>query len=199
MADLIAQGTDTTNRWRRTLSIDTSYDLGRTAEFPVPWDPQVSRQHATLRSDGRELRVSRCENARNPIFFQGQPSDSFSIRPGEHFVIGSTTFTLSDEQIHVTQDAPNPMTEQAYRAQYLRQVHYRDADKRINVLGQLPEIIATANSDTELFVQLANVLLALTAPVPSQFFRLNQLPVLTGDADSPSAIAMDAIDDFLVD
>lgn len=160
MSDLIAQGSDPHSRWRRTLSNGIVYELGRTAAFGVPWDPQISRLHATLKLDGNRLHVQRAERARNPIFYHGQPSESFALRPGEHFVIGSTSFFLSNEKVNVTQDVPNPMTEQAFRAQYLRQVHYRDADKRINVLGQLPEIIATANSDSELFVQLANVLLA---------------------------------------
>lgn len=160
MPDLIAQGSDAKSRWRRTLQEGSKYELGRTASFSVPWDPQVSRTHAVLLMKGSRLLVSKKSEARNPIFYQGQPSEEFEIGPGEHFVIGSTQFVFSTEQINVTQDAPNPMTEQAYRAQYLRQIHYRDADKRINVLGQLPEIIATANSDSELFVQLANVLLA---------------------------------------
>lgn len=160
MADLIAQGSDNANRWRRTLLAETEYELGRTAGFSVPWDLQISRTHAIVKFKDNKLEVQKVETARNPIFFLGHPQDRFEISPGEHFVIGSTSFVLSNEQVNVTQDAPSPMTEQAYRAQYLRQVHYRDADKRINVLGQLPEIIATANSDSELFVQLANVLLA---------------------------------------
>lgn len=160
MADLIAQGSDATDRWRRVLDEKTEYELGRTAAFAVPWDPQISRNHARLHIDNDRLHVAKVETARNPIFFQGRPLDAFTISPGEHFVIGSTQFMFSTERIHVTQDAPNPMTEQAYKAHYLRQIHYRDADKRITVLSQLPEIIATANSDTELFVQLANVLLA---------------------------------------
>ncbi len=160
MPDLVAQGTDPTQRWRRAIEPNADLELGRTAGFAVGWDPQVSRTHAIISVRDNRLFVKKEEIARNPIFYQGRSCDSFSIVPGEHFVIGSTTFTFSNEQVNVTLDAPSPMTEQAYRAQYLRQVHYRDADKRINVLGQLPEIIATANSDSELFVQLANVLLA---------------------------------------
>lgn len=160
MSDLIAQGSDATNRWRRSLEEGTRYVLGRTAAFAVPWDPQISRSHAIVNLEDGRLRIQKIDTARNPIFFLGRPLDVFEMAPGEHFVIGSTQFILSDEQIQVTQDAPNPMTEQAYRAQYLRQIHYRDANKRIRVLSQLPEIIATANSDSELFVQLANVLLA---------------------------------------
>ena len=160
MPDLIAQGNDASHRWRRAIEPEQEYELGRTAEFAAPWDAQISRLHARIRFQGTKLQVVRDSMARNPIFFQGEPCDEFQVNAGEHFVIGSTTFVLSQEQINVTQDAPSPMTEQAYRSQYLRQVHYRDADKRINVLSQLPEIIATANSDSELFVQLANVLLA---------------------------------------
>ena len=44
--------------------------------------------------------TSRCWTAaRNPVFYRGHKSDQFSLQPGEHFVIGQTTFTLVDEQV----------------------------------------------------------------------------------------------------
>lgn len=160
MPDLIAQGTDPANRWRRTLEAKKDYELGRASLFAVSWDPQISRYHATVRLDGNRLSVKKNTDAGNPVFYNGQSKDSFTIKAGEHFVIGSTTFVLSVEQINVTQDAPSPMAEEVYRPQYLRKLRYRDPDKRIKVLGQLPDIIRTANSDDEMFVQLVNVLLS---------------------------------------
>jgi len=160
MADLIAQGKNANERWRRKIPDDETVVVGRTAAgWAVGWDEKISRDHAALTWQNGTLTVQRLGTSRNPIFYRGETRDKFSIRPGEHFVIGTTTFTLSVEQVNVTMDAPNPMTEQLYRPQYLRQVRYRDADKRIAVLSQLPDIISSANSDTELFGHLVNLVL----------------------------------------
>ncbi|MFG0263861.1 MAG: adenylate/guanylate cyclase domain-containing protein, partial [Rhodopirellula sp. JB055] len=68
----------------------------RTIHWQVPWDPSISRCHAilTVLSNDR-IQVHRDARARNPIFFRGRPRDRFVVVPGEHFVIGETTFTLA--------------------------------------------------------------------------------------------------------
>jgi adenylate cyclase len=160
MADLIAQGPGASDRWRRKIPLNETILLGRTsANWATPWDEKISRDHvqATWRDSG--LQIVQLETARNPVFFNGEQRSKFIIHPGEHFVIGSTTFTVSNEQVMVTLDTPNPMTEQLYKPQFLRQVRYRDADKRIAVLSKLSEIISSASNDNELFVNLVNVLL----------------------------------------
>ncbi len=64
--------------------------------WAVPWDPSISRHHAVLTMlNGDRLRVTRDPRARNPIFYRGKPRDQFVVVPGEHFVIGQTTFTLA--------------------------------------------------------------------------------------------------------
>ena len=51
------------------------------------------------------------------------------------------------------------MTEHTFPAAQLRQARYRDADRRIEVLSRLPEIIQGSSTDNELFVRVVNVLM----------------------------------------
>ena len=160
MADLIAQGPLRQNRWRRPLPAAESVLLGRSeGTWTVPWDNRVSRVHAALNWQPPRLHVVVDSEATNAIFYQGQPQRSFALVPGEHFVIGATTFTLSDEQAKVSLSLPHPVTEQVYPAEYLRELAFRDARQQITALSRLPELIAGADSDQELCVRLVNLLL----------------------------------------
>jgi adenylate cyclase len=160
MADLIAQGPELHHRWRRALPRDKPVMLGRQSVWSAPWDDHISREHVRLLWNGERLVAQSHPDARNPVFVQGKESARFELRPGEHFVIGSTTFSLSDDQASVSLDAPQPMQEQAYSAQYLKRMRFRNADQRIENLSRLPEIISGASSDAELFMRVVNVLLS---------------------------------------
>lgn len=161
MPDLIAQGKRPQDRWRRSLSAQGgSAILGRTSQpLAVSWDERVSRQHARVAWDGQQLEVSKLPEARNAIFFQGKPSDHFYCGLGEHFVIGQTTFTLLDQQLSFTQAEQPAIAEQTFSARMLRQNKFKDADRRIETLGKLPELIAGATSDEELCNRIVNLLL----------------------------------------
>jgi len=161
MADLIAQGMRDQQRWRRSLPEGQTVLLGRAAgEWSVPWDEQISRRHAQLTwSDGR-LHVCKVLTARNPIFVGGEAIEEADLRPGESFVSGETLFTVTDEKPEVESNTPLPVAEQAFRVQDLQQVSYHDADRRLDILSHLPELIAGATSDAELFIRLGNMLLA---------------------------------------
>ncbi len=161
MADLIAQGARAGDRWRRSLTAERASVLGRAgAALPAPWDDQISRRHAELSWDGRRLHVRRLGEARNPIFFQGRASEAFEVAPGEHFVIGSTTFTLADERVNVSLDVPVPLEEQTFSTDYLHSLPFRRVGPHIDVLGRLPEVISAATGDAELSLRLVNLLLA---------------------------------------
>jgi adenylate cyclase len=161
VADLIAQGKNARDRWRRTLHVDRAVTLGRASGgWPADWDDRISRRHAELSWNGARLRVRRLPEARNPIFVKGRPADDFEIAPGEHFVIGETTFTLGDVQVTVSLDVPTPVRQQAFSAEYLHNLQFRRAGAHIDVLGRLPELIAGADSDAELSVRLVNLILA---------------------------------------
>jgi adenylate cyclase len=161
MAELIAQGPEFTQRWRRRLNKDQPMSLGRQAGvWSVPWDDHISRQHVRVCWNGQALDVEKLATARNPVFVNGNAVTQFQLTPGEHFVIGQTTFTLSADNPQVTLDAPEPDHEQVFSAAELRRVSFRNAHERIELLSRLPEVIKNAASDSELFVRLLNLLLA---------------------------------------
>jgi len=161
MADLIAQGEEAQQRWRRTLPEGQTVVLGRSAgQWAVPWDQHVSRQHAEVVWNGERLEVTQVPQVRNPIYFRGKESLRFSLRPGEHFVIGGTTFVLADQRVNVAGDAPQPVQQQSFSSQYLRQIHFRNPDYRIEVLSRLTDVISGATGASELCVRLVSMLLA---------------------------------------
>ncbi len=62
--------------------------------------------------------------------------------------------------MNVTTDAPEPVQQQSFSAQYLKGVRFRNPDHRIEVLSRLPDVISGASDDRELFVRLVSMLLA---------------------------------------
>ena len=192
MAELIAQGMQDQQRWRRSLPEDRMVLLGRTAgEWSVPWDEEISRRHAQLTWSGGRLHVCRVPNARNPIFVGGEAIEEADLRPGESFVSGETMFTVTDDKPEVESNTPTPLAEQSFRVQDLQQVTYRDADRRLDILNRLPELIAGATSDAELFIRLGNMLLAgiphaeVVAVVSSEPGAAQQIEVLYWDRRTP--------------
>ena len=166
MPDLIAQGPSPSDRWRRPLPKDLASQqpviLGRTAAgWAVPWDDRISRSHVRLMWNGSRLEVFRLIDARNPIFHKGLRQDEFDIGIGDHFVIGQTTFSLVDQRVRMVlpSDEMPALTEHTYAPSQLRQARYRDADRRIEVLSRVPEIIASSASDEELCARVVNVLM----------------------------------------
>ena len=81
------------------------------------------------------MKVRQLPGARNPIFVKGRPATDFEIVPGEHFVIGETTFTLTDERVNVSLDVPQPVQQQTFSSQYLQKMQFRHTGAHIDVLG----------------------------------------------------------------
>ncbi len=127
----------------------------------VPWDDRISRRHVRIEPDGDRWRVSKLIEARNPVFYQGQRREQFTLGPGEHFVIGRTTFTIAQRPVAsehpVLQTAE--VTEQIFDRQQLRRASFRDAGRRIEVLARMPELIAGSGGEEELLVRVSSVLL----------------------------------------
>jgi adenylate cyclase len=161
MPDLIAQGSQPQHRWRRKLPAGVTHTIGRAAgPWSTPWDERISRRHIDVCwLDGR-LIVKTVGDARNPVFFRGRRSESFDARPGDHFVIGGTTFTLTDERAQASLDMPVPVDQRTFSLDELRHQPYRRAAERIEVLSRLPDIISGSSSDSEMFVRLVNLLLS---------------------------------------
>ncbi|TVQ02470.1 MAG: adenylate/guanylate cyclase domain-containing protein [Planctomycetaceae bacterium] len=164
MSDLIAQGSQPRQRWRRSLSGDDlpAVVVGRvgTGRWEVPWDDRISRRHVTLTplADGGVM-VEKIATARNPVFFRGQRQDAFALRPGEHFVIGHTTFTLAIRPEVSEREPPAGLTEHLYDVAELRRRGFRDPPSRIDALSRLPDIIAGSTGEEEWLVRVVSLLL----------------------------------------
>jgi adenylate cyclase len=160
MADLIAQGPRATDRWRRALPANQTFLLGRDAgPWSVPWEAFLSRQHATLTwRDGR-LHVVNKGGAINPIYVEGEPLTEFAIKPGEHFAIGDTTFSVVSPPAETLAGEGMLIQERVFSARDVQQFQVRDAAHHLDVLGRLPETISRAANDQQLFTGLAHLLL----------------------------------------
>lgn len=163
MADLIARGDEPDKHWRRTLPDGQVIELGRTAYWSVPWDHHISRSHARMLWDPRSqtLHIKRFPWARNPIFFENNEIEQAEIKPDQAFTIGKTHFSLSSEKVVFQPiDSQALMQEQVFASKELRGLSYRDAQSRIDVLGKLPELIAGASNELDLYSRLSDLLLA---------------------------------------
>ena len=143
------------------LTDDKVYRLGRAAENDIvsDWDDRVSRNHATLTPGSTGVQLQLLESASNPAFIDGHKVLNALVKAGQSFVIGNTRFEVQQ----VTQsDSPrsNSVQQLAIDRQQLQQLRYDDADKRIEVLTSLPAVIRESGVDRDLFVRLANLLLA---------------------------------------
>ncbi|MFO0799479.1 MAG: adenylate/guanylate cyclase domain-containing protein [Gemmataceae bacterium] len=160
MPDLIAQGPQPENHWRRRLPAGPVV-LGRTPDaWGAAWEPFLSRRHAELEWTTGRLHVRPSAAAPNPVFRDGDPAPGpFELALGAAFVVGRTTFT-------VVPDAPSS-SEPGARHESLTVAHgdlahlpFRDAPHRLDVLSKLPDVIAGAASDPELFAGVCEMLLA---------------------------------------
>ena len=115
MPDLIAQGVQQQHRWRRTLPLAQSVVLGRAGEtWVVPWDEQISRRHVELLWTGSHVVATKLSTASNPVFFEGHAVQDFELRDGGGFVIGTTSFTVTEDEALVSLDVPQPINEQTF-------------------------------------------------------------------------------------
>ena len=176
MFELVAQGQFPEQRWRKVLESGAPIDLGRTCHpLGVEWDSQISRRHVVLTLNNEELHVVQIPEAGNPVFFGGVERSTFTLKPGEHFVIGKTTFSLTNERVLPTLDVPDPISQRTFSPQFLRNVEYVDADRRIKVLNELPNLVSSSGNEKELFTQMVNTLLqGIVSATTVAIFRLGE-------------------------
>lgn len=162
MPELIAKGPEPSHRWRRAVPDDEVIRLGRSraADWVVPWDKRISREHVEIWWRDNKLHVRRLATGRNPVFFRGDSTDEFTLAVGEHFVIGSTAFQLAADPTGIGSDRPSPVEQHSFRPGDLRRIRFRNAEQRLEVLWHLPELITNSRSDDEFTVGLVNLLLA---------------------------------------
>lgn len=167
MSELIARGQADGQSRRRTLRMHESLVVGRepsnaSPSWEVPWESRLSRRHFEVTCEGDAVKVVQQPAAVNPMFFHGEPQKSFTLRRGEYFVVGRTTFTWQAEEA----PSPTPTPENApvvhaftVSADELRQVPFRDAPHRLDVLRHLTKVIFGVVDDAELFAQATNMML----------------------------------------
>lgn len=160
---LFAQGENSFDSWRKSIPAETTVVLGRESpEWSAPWEPFLARRHAELSARGGKLKVRKLAGATNPIFHAGKPSDSFELLPGESFVIGRTTFTVTENSRPTTSPTDNrPLLDARTIGHHeLDRLAFRDAPHRLDVLCRLPDVISSASDDADLFGRLVDMLLA---------------------------------------
>lgn len=162
MFELIAEGSESQHRWKHALTDRQQYVLGRepTCELVVPWDAAVSRRHLRLTAIDGHVRIERLTEATNPLFHAGEIVEHCDLHSGDQFVLGSTVFQLNRLGSEPSATGDVPLKEVTFDAQTMRQIRFRDADRQLEVLMQLPEVISGARTDDDLFFRLTNLLLA---------------------------------------
>ena len=137
--------------------------LGRDpqCDVSVTGDPQISRRHLEIVVLENQIEVRLLPQAKNPLFFGGNETRQCVVTPGGQFVVGSTCCRLTTTAAEpASPQSASPIEEIAFSPAVLAQVAYRDADRRLDALTQLPALIHGAPSETELQRRLAQVLLA---------------------------------------
>jgi adenylate cyclase len=156
--ELRAQGNkpDEVRTWQ--LTPGTRYRLGRApdVELAIPWDPRISRHHAEAWLHNGQLQVARFPESQQPIFYDGHMVERCTVGAQGRFVLGTTALELVEGSDPLPEQ---PLEERAFSPQQLRRIRYHDPENRIAVLTHLPEVIAGARTDVELYERVAQLLL----------------------------------------
>ncbi len=161
MWQLVAHGPETSQRLRQPLEIGREMRLGRSpdVDLPVPWEPVLSRFHLTLVVEPEGVALRRNPDAANPIYMNGRSIDTATLVDGDTFVVGQTTFHLGQANLKAAAPAEAPFEEVVFSRQDLRRIQYRDADKRLEVLSALPDLISGSLNESALSSRLSHLLL----------------------------------------
>jgi len=150
MLELLVTGPDPTKQWRREIPSGETIRIGRAPRngWAVSWDPLISREHCELSLEGRKLRVTRLDSARNPVYFENRDERTFVLQAGQGFRVGQTNFQLV------------AVEEQTFLRGDLRQFQFHNAEQRLAVLAGLPEAMAAAKTAEDLAQAAVQILLA---------------------------------------
>ncbi|HKA00020.1 MAG TPA: cyclic nucleotide-binding domain-containing protein, partial [Candidatus Solibacter sp.] len=102
----------------------------------VTWDEYISREHATMRVEGKQLRVTRMGTGKNPILLRMKPVESALVSPGDNFLIGETTFEVIEEPLQA-----GKRTATCTAVDFVQLVRIK-ADDFVQILSQFPEVAA---------------------------------------------------------
>jgi len=157
-----AQGPEANQNRAMQLEPNRDYLIGRDAEadFCIDWDRAVSAQQAVMRVDHNQVKVTQRKAARNPLYFNGQIVDECNVPVGSLFVLGQTQFVVQAGNQDSHGPLSPPVEKVTFDRAHLKAISFRDADRRIDVLSRLPEVIWGARNDADFYHRLANLLLA---------------------------------------
>ncbi|MDA1162520.1 MAG: adenylate/guanylate cyclase domain-containing protein [Planctomycetota bacterium] len=160
MLELIVNGPEPTQQWRREIPNGEVIRLGRAPRsgWAVPWDLLISREHCEITQAGGNVSVKRLDAARNPVYFQEVDTPEFQISAGQGFRIGQTTFQLVSASLADGLSGSN-IEEHSFGPDQLRLFKFHNAEERLEVLAKLPEAISGTRTDEELAVAAVKVML----------------------------------------
>ncbi|MFA5137803.1 MAG: adenylate/guanylate cyclase domain-containing protein [Elusimicrobiota bacterium] len=133
--------------------------LGRSKESDcvVEGEPFLSRKHAELLLESGRLKVRRLPEAGNPVFYGGEERDSFSLAPGDFFVIGKTRFRFVLQRGEQRADMTDvqPASQGSLGA---GELYALGADRmRLNDLLELPEVLRSGKDPASLHLHVAGL------------------------------------------
>lgn len=139
------------------LSAVGEWVLGRSAEADcrIDYERCLSRRHAKLYPTPDGLRVERLPGTANAIVFRGSAVDGFTMKAGEFFVIGSTTFQLDGGAVPVVEagrgEGPAPNVSHTMSLAEMRDRGPAGDRMRLLDLMELPVVLRT-RSRAEFYV-----------------------------------------------
>ena len=71
------------------------------------WDQYISREHAMLRVEGKQLLIERLPSGKNPVLVDKKPVDRVLLSPGASFSIGETTFEIKEDGLQAGRRTTN--------------------------------------------------------------------------------------------
>lgn len=163
--------------------------------WEIPWDPKISREHATLQWLNGQLRVICLPDARNPLYYRGKKVREATLGIDDGFQIGDTTFltSLVVEEGLVLDNTPYDFRPESsaelgrvISPEILRKAAFRNTELQMELLEKLPEKISTAQTDEDLGTALSQLLLdAIQTAVAVAVFNVDESllsDVAKGDA-----------------
>jgi CRP-like cAMP-binding protein/Pyruvate/2-oxoacid:ferredoxin oxidoreductase delta subunit len=119
----------------------TPVTVGRAPAAPdslaVPWDEYLSREHALLQVEGKQLRATRLPGGKNPITFRMKPVETVLLSPGEIVMIGETTFEVIEDRLQAGR-----RTATCTAVDFVQLVRIK-ADDFARMLADFPEVSAS--------------------------------------------------------
>ena len=161
MLELVATGEGEGERSRVALQAGEVMLVGResSCDWCIGWDLYLSRRHFKLTAHDEHVHIEAMSEKVNPIFYRGHQQHAFDVQPGEAFVVGGTTFRFLVNRTDFVSPRQPHLQEYTFSREQLDLVSFSDAEKRIEILSHLPDLIINSRNDDEVFARVSTILL----------------------------------------